>query len=192
MNILVCHQNENVINKIKILERLNYTIFLVNGYVDGINIYNNNEIELIILDYKNSNYFELSKCILEKKQDIKTITISNEICESCREIGGCDNCHKMYKRRRLLNTFEITELIDVIKNFHTKECHYFNTFFQIESILSDILKRFMNVYYENKSKVISLEGNDILVIQNIVEITSLLAEHNIRYSVISEKEIKIT
>lgn len=192
MNILVCHQNENVINKIKMLERLNYRIFIVDGYEDGINIYNNSEIEFMILDYKNTNYFELSKFILEKNQDIKTISISNELCESCREIGSCDNCLKLYERRRLLNTFEINELVEVIKNFNTKACHYYNTFFKIESILGDILKRFLGVYYESKSKIITLEGTDTSLIHNIVEITSLLIEHNIKYSVISEREIKIT
>ena len=192
MNILVGR-----IKDYKVLEKINFlsnfmestNIINIDNLEDGLKKFKDNDIEFLIIDFTCEDCKVLLEEILKIDKYIKTISISNNI--ECSDNNGCSNCIKNFRRKRLLNTFEIKELFDLIKDFNIDRCKYFDSFENIIDILGDILKRIPAVTYDKEKKLIQIAGTDTTKINSLLKVVNILNSNNIRYETIEIDKILI-
>jgi len=183
MNILIGEFSDiNITNQITSLceaddELISFHVFNCDY---GLEVYNNNDIDIIIIDFSHAECRNLLDEVVKINPLQKTITISNEI--ECSDKNGCVDCLKNLNRKRLLNTFAIEDLHNLIKNFDSKRCSYFNSFTDIFDILEDIMKRFKACSYNKYTKTINIQNNNI-GIKSFIGIINILNQHNIKYEI---------
>lgn len=149
------------------------------------------DIDLILVDFATGDNEEILNTILEKNINAKTIVISERLKNS--EEQGCDFCLNNYNRKRLFKPIEPRKLYDLIKNFDTTLCSYYNTFNNIESIISTIIKRFPSLSYEDETKRINIEGGSLSNrhTYEFISFINILEQNDIQYNVLDEYQIQI-
>ena len=183
MNILVAQiEGDKTLDKIDFLSKYDKNINLIKVYneEDGLKYYNNNDIDIVIIDFHYEYFQKLADKILKINQYQKTITISNDL--DCNGNNGCINCVKNLNRKRLLDEFSIKELFNIVNHFDSEQCKYYKSFEDITLIMDDILKRFSRYQYDKDKMIITLEDNSSAT-GTLVNIINILNQHNIKYEV---------
>ena len=191
MNILVAQiEGDKTLDKIDFLEKLDKDINLIKVYTaeEGLKYYNNNDIDIVIVDFQYECFQELMNEITKINKYQKTITISNLI--ECNDNNGCKDCIEQFNRKRLLDEFSIKELFDIVNHFDTEQCKYYKSFEDITTMLEDILKRFTGCKYDNDKMTIILKNN-YNTAGTLIDIINILNQHNIKYEVNNMTEIQI-
>lgn len=98
----------------------------VDNYEEGIELYKNNKYDIVIIDFASKDGSKLLKEILEIDKKQRIITLSSTL--SCSEELGCEYCKEHLNKRRLLKHLSKDELNNLVKNFDTTECPYYNKF----------------------------------------------------------------
>ena len=192
MNLLVGRiQERKVLEKINFLSKYkeDINIININNLEDGLKKFNDNDIEFIIIDFSCEESKIMLDEILKIDKYIKTITISNDI--RCSNNDGCTDCIKSFRRNRLLNTFEIKELFNLINDFNINRCKYYESFENILDILGDILKRVSGVTYDKEKKLITIAGTGTAKINSLLDIVNILNSNNIRYETLEIDKILV-
>lgn len=191
MNILVGISNTPVLEKMKILSSLdkNINIIYTSNYKDGLEKYNNNNIDIFIVDFTNENFNKLLNSILNANKQQKVIIISNSLKPSVSE--GCNHCLQTFNRKRLLDTFDIIEGYNLIKNFDSINCKFIDSFVNIIENLDRILLRYEDVNYNNQTQTIHLNKNNHHQITNLLNIQNLLNQFNIKHTINDINSIQI-
>lgn len=190
MNILVCHKEDYVIEKIEfVCNLLNYNLFIADSYDKGMECFKKHSIDFLILDFSYEEFDNLLKDILEINKDIKTLILSDIFEHS--ERNGCSFCIENYNRKRLLNEFSLTDLSNVFKCFNTAKCDYFENFGENKDILKSLLIKFKYVKYDEDTKILNLNSYDNFMVNKLIEITEFLTQHDIEYEVLDNNLIKI-
>lgn len=171
----------------RIKKDINFII--VSNFNNGLQQYKNNNVDFVVVDYSDNECAELLANILEIKPKQKTITLSEDI--SCSEELGCDFCVSNYNRKRLLKPFNPIDLIMLLDKFDKEQCKYFKSIEHIETIIDDIIKRYIGCKYDNNSKTISFssEGNHSLTY--LFDIMSIFKKNNVEYEIVDERSIQI-
>ncbi|MEA2050912.1 MAG: hypothetical protein U9O56_09310 [Campylobacterota bacterium] len=195
MNILVADTNKQIANLLESFKQIkkDINIFEVSNYNNGIDIYNNNKIDLIIIHFDTSHCIELLNSIVKINSSQNTITISDSLCYS--EDLGCEYCITHYNRKKLLLPFDPKELFDMILNFNSKKCKYFKSLDHIEDFLGDMLQKYSYFIYDSLSKQIKVKDESIgssSLVKDLVNIINMLNNHNIKYSIQNDTIIQIS
>ena len=185
MNILVGISDTLVLDKINVLSIVdrNINIIHVYSYEDGLKKYTNNDIDILIVNIENKDFNKLLNSIIDINSQQKTIVISNSL-DSC-DTEGCIHCKQIFLRKRLLDTFEVSEYYKLIKSFDSTKCNFFDTYVNILEKLDKVLLRYENVSYNSKTKTIYLDKKNHQQINDLIDIQNLLTQHNIKYKTVS-------
>ena len=190
MNILIIDTDNNVFNLLNNLSSIepNWNLIKFNHTLEQ---YKKNNIDFVLVDFSSEENEKILKEILKINQNQKTITISESL--NCSELNGCDFCVINYNRRRLLKPINIKNLYDIIKNFSSEKCKYFNSFQHIDLLLPEILKRFnLFSYNENTKTIHHKEGyNENYQMAELLEIVSILNENSIKYNILYNTDIEL-
>ena len=191
MNILVIDKDEFSIQLLKMISRVkkDVNLIVVSDFSNGLKKYKNNNIDIVIVDYSYKKCKKLLKNILKINPNQNTITLSKDI--SCSEEMGCDFCIKNYNRRRLLKPFNPIDLMMIVNNFNSEKCRYFNSMEHIETIIDDIIKRYVDCKYDRKSKIITFSNVGNHSIQYLLDMVNILNQHNVKYKILGETDIQI-
>lgn len=193
MKLLVIDFEEETRININFLEKKETTwqFFFYDNDNEALDFYISNDVDFIIIDFSIKEFDELLEKIMEINPLQKTITISKKISQS--ELEGCLHCQNTKKRKRLMKPLNIVDLYELIKNFDTQTCKYFNNFDNIKLILTDILKQFVFFEYNEEQRKIchvkKFKSNTDY--DELLDITRILNEHNINYEVNAKNEIII-
>ena len=97
-----------------------------------------------------------------------------------------------------MKPLDAKELYNTIKNFDIIKCKYFSLecFENIREILPDIMKRFIFYIYNQDRKVIALKkeemaGKEHGYVGELIDILDILNQHNIKYNMTNETDLKI-
>jgi hypothetical protein len=173
-----------------------WKIFRVEEAEKGLEVYKNNQIDCIIVDFATEENNSLIEDILNTNPKQKMIIVSEYL--SCREEKKCVDCVSLYNKRRLLKPLDPKELYYAIKNFDIIKCKYFNLecFENIRGILPDIMKRFIFYTYDQDRKVIALKkeemaGKEHGYMGELIDILDILNQHDVKYNMLNETDVKI-
>ena len=190
MKILILDDDKNILQILSCFMELEHDWQFV--YFDKHNVNSITEdIDLILVDFANNEYERILNNILDHNTKAKTIVISERLQNS--QDKGCDHCLQNYNRKRLFKPVEPRTLYNLIKNFDTTLCSYYDTFNNIQSIISTIIKRFPSLSYEDNTKRISIEGGSLSNrhTYEFISFINILEQNNIQYNVLDEYQIQI-
>lgn len=182
------HQTAQLMNILSEIEK-EFNVISILNFDDGIAKYKNNDIELVIVDFSVSENDQLFTEILKINPKQNTITLSDKVA-SCSTLG-CQSCVENFNNKRLIKPVNAIQLHSLLNNFNGVECKYYNEFDHIETIMPDIVKRFVGCAYDTEKKVIQFKNNGYHTLQSIINLSSILNAHNVFYKVIDELNIQI-
>jgi hypothetical protein len=90
-----------------------------------------------------------------------------------------------YNRKRVFRPLNLKELLDVIKNFDKQSCTYMHKFNNIMNLLDKIIDEFNHFSYDAVAKRIFPQAgiSESALIEEILEITTLLQDNHIKFQV---------
>ncbi len=149
------------------------------------------DIDLVIVDFVNSDYEALLNQLTLNNLEIKIIIVSDVLKNSVAE--GCHSCRALYNRKRLIKPCDPSELYTLIKDFDAMPCACYDAFDNIQSILSIILKRFTSLVYNEESKVVSRDMTKPSSRHTLefVSLVNILEQNNINYKIDDTFAIKL-
>ena len=138
---------------------------------------------LVLIDFTKEEGKALLGFVLSKNNQQKIITMSDNF--ECSETLGCNFCTENYKRKRVFRPLNLKELMDVIKNFEQQSCTYMHKFNNIMNLLDKIIEEFNHFLYdENVKRIYPKTGiSESSLIEEILEITTLLQDNHIKFQV---------
>lgn len=168
-----------------------WKIFTFDDYNDGFNIYNNNSIDIVIIDIVQTGQEKFIEGIVKINELQRIINVSAKLMNS--EIQGCEYCAENRNRRRLLKPIHADSLYYTIRDFDHHTCNYFTEFNHIETILEDILERYTFYTYDIKEKMIIPDVNCNMnsVLPEYLEIFEMLKKYSIHFKAEENFRIKI-
>ncbi|WP_419769462.1 MAG: hypothetical protein ACNI3C_08950 [Candidatus Marinarcus sp.] len=154
-------------------------------------LFTSKSYEVVVIDFTKPEGKEILDFIMSKNDKQKIITMSENL--ECSVVEGCNHCFTQYNRRRILQPIKLKELISTIKNFDEIACSYKNQFSNIINILDKIISGYSCFEYDCVNQVISPKESSFgsSIIQELIEITKLLTEKNICFSVDKNFSISI-
>ena len=188
MNILFFEKDEELKLLLKYLDTtIGINLFLYKNCEECSNIYENQDIDIVIINFTLEFGKESLNYILEKNPKQKIITISDAL--ECSEANGGDYCQTHYNKIRLLKPINTSELVRYIKYFESNTCRFcdnFNSSSGLVNIIGDIIRRFRNAKYNKEMKTIDIDYS-----HNMIDIIQFLNNKNINFSIISNTSIQI-
>jgi len=115
-----------------------YEAIYCHNFECSIKEYNENDIDIVIIDPTQIFGRKVLDYILKKNSKQKVITISDHLEHT--EPKGCDYCQKYYNKVRLLKPVDTHELLGYFRNFRSEECAFKNKFNSAIGIISIIDK----------------------------------------------------
>lgn len=163
-----------------------YEFFICHDFENAIKEYNENDIDIVIIDPTNIFGRKVLDYILKKKPRQKVITISGTLDHT--EPKGCTYCQEYYNKVRLLKPVDIHELVEYLKDFHHDKCIYkdkFNTPNGLISIMDKIIKNIAFTSYDKENKIIKFgminpEYYDLLFLLKEKKIKFIVDDNNIK------------
>lgn len=168
-----------------------WKIFTFDDYNDGFNVYNNNSIDIIIIDIAQTGQKKFIAGIVKINELQKIINVSSKLTNS--EIQGCEYCATNRNRRRILKPVHADALYYTIRDFDNHTCKYFTEFNHIETILEEILERYVFYSYDIKEEMI-IPGDNVnmnSVLPEYLEIFGMLEKYDIRFKAEENLRIRI-
>lgn len=183
---ILCYYNtENDKENLAILQSVlnDYKIQSTASQEEAKKLYDTNNFELILIDFTKKEGKEFLDYTLSKNSSQKVITMSDNF--ECSEFSGCDTCLENYNKKRVFRPVNLKELVDVIKNFDEQSCSYMHKFNNIMNLLDKILEEFKYFLYDSNKKRIYPKSSisESALIEEILEITTLLQDNNIKFQV---------
>lgn len=156
-----------------------YEVFICHDFEQGIKEYNDNDIDIVIIDPTKDFGRKTLDYILKKKPRQKVITISDYLGHT--EPKGCDYCQKYYNKVRLFNPIDVHELVGYLKDFHHDKCTYKDKFDSPNGLISIMDKIIKNNSFTSYDKQ-----------HNIVKFDSIHSDYYNFLFMLKEKKIKYT
>lgn len=171
----------------KCLNTLKFDI--TNDYLEAQKLYTDTDYKIVLVDFTTKEGKRLLEYITTRNIQQRVITMSEKLECSVKE--GCTFCLENYRRKRVLKPFDLKELIDLIQNYDNTACNYSNKFENIIDILDKIILRYDTFYYEFENKIIKRKDDKSIhiILQELMDITELLTQNNISYSINSKYDI---
>ncbi|MDO9055797.1 MAG: hypothetical protein Q7U69_04565 [Sulfuricurvum sp.] len=190
-NILLIDSDYQTILLMNILSEIDkeFNVISVLNFDDGIAKYKSNPIELVIVDFSVNENNQLFTEILKINPKQNTITLSDKI--ACCSTLGCQSCIENFNNKRLIKPVNAMQLHSLLNNFNCVECKYYNDFDHIETIMPDIVKRFIGCAYDTEKKIIQFKNNGYHTLQSMITLSSILDEHSVYYKFIDEFNVQI-
>ncbi len=189
MNILFVDKDKELESMLHHFEQLRLAnVFFCDSYQTSLDLYENNNIDIVIINFSLDFGQEILAVITEKTPKQRIITISEELV--CSESRGGGFCKKHFNKLRLLKPISTKELISAIKDFDNQICKYGDKFDTVSGkidVLDSILRRFDNVDYDKENKIITPKS-----IVNLVSVSSFLDKNSIPYTTDKDERIIIT
>ena len=188
MNILLIDNNQSVIS---LFEHLNtveeFNIFFCNNEQEASNVYDKEDIYIVIIDMSLSDSKEILDYIVCKYPKQRIITTGDTLEYS--EIKGCEYCNGNYNKKRVLKPIDVHEIVTLIKNFDALKCKYHNMFSSktgLIDIMEDIVRRFIGTTYNKDEKtIIALNEH------TVVQIATFLYDLEIKFDMDQRNCIKL-
>ena len=191
MNILLLDNDENTIQVLNCFLEINPTWNLKHFKHLKKESTDYSDFDFLIADFSNKEHEKESQLIMAKNKAIKIIMISDKL-EHCVS-QGCASCVEDYNLKRLIKPLEPLKLLDLINDFETKECGYYDAFNQPKTIIPLIVKRFICLEYDSANQIITIDaqctGNRHTV--EILSFIHILEQNSIAYQMTSENSIKL-
>jgi len=145
--------------------------------------FENDNYSMVLIDFTKDEGRKLLNFVLSKNNQQKIITMSDNF--ECSETQGCQFCTQNHRRKRVFRPLNLKELIDVIKNFEEQSCTYMHKFNNIMNLLAKIMEEFNHFSYDEKAKRIfpKVGISESSLIEEILEITTLLQDNHIKFQV---------
>lgn len=145
--------------------------------------FENDSYSVVLIDFTKDEGRELLNFVLSKDDQQRIITMSDNF--ECSETLGCNFCIQNYRRKRVFRPINLKELMDVIKNFEQQSCTYMHKFNNIMNLLDKIMEEFNHFSYDEKAKRIypQVGVSESALIEEILEITTLLQDNHIKFQV---------
>lgn len=156
---------------------------------DAMDKYTNNAIDFVIVDFSYAVYDAVYKEIMKINPKQKIITLSYEV--KCSSTLGCAHCVENAHEKRLLKPFNPKDLLSLLTNFENGICKYYNSFQNIETIMGDIVKRYVGCIYDANTKIVSFFNSDYMTTESMENLSDILNKHNVTYSILDNLNIKI-
>lgn len=174
----ILSQNEKELNVIQTFD-----------FNDAMQKYTNNVIDFVIVDYSNSVYEKIYKEILTIDPKQKIIIISSKV-EDCNHLK-CEICINHFNQKRLIKPFDPKDLRAILMNFKDSICKYYKRFENIETIMGEIIKRYVGCIYDKNTKIVSFLHSDYMTTDAMVDLSNILNEHNMSYRILDNLNIQI-
>jgi hypothetical protein len=190
-NILLIDSDPETVLLMNILSDIEkeFNVISILNFDDGIAKYKNNAIDLVIVDFSVNENNQLFNEILKINPKQNTITLSDKV--ACCSTLGCQSCVENFNHKRLIKPINAMQLLSLLNNFNGIKCKYYNEFDHIETIMHDIVKRFIGCEYDTEKKVIQFKNNGYHTLQSMINLSSILNEHRIYYKFIDELNVQI-
>jgi two-component SAPR family response regulator len=119
--------NPSIQNSIRIglLEQMaHHDVHLIGDFDEAVKFYNEEEPEMVIIDFIIPHGLEILHKILEINPSQHIITLSDSL--DCSEFLGCNYCLEHYRKKRVLKHQSIHDLLYLIDNFSEMPCEFAN------------------------------------------------------------------
>lgn len=160
-----------------------HTLISISNFEEAKALFEQNFYDLVLIDFTKQEGKEFLNFIMMKKPEQKIITMSDNF--ECSETMGCHFCMDNYNRKRVFRPLNLKELLDVINNFEQQSCTYMHKFNNIMNLLDKIIEEFNHFSYDATAKQISSKVgiSESALIEEILEITTLLQDNHIKFQV---------
>lgn len=191
MKILILDNDELVLQGLKYIQTFNgkFEYFYINDIRK--NTISFDDIDLVIVDFEYEEYFSIYKQILQHDKS-KKIIVSSEKLVSCID-ENCDFCLDNYKIRRVIKPVEMENLYTLINSSFEEKCRFQESFLNMKSLLSCIVKRFSSLQYNEDKKIIEVTDKtpSNIYTYELISIVNILEQNSVEYSVLDDKKVQI-
>lgn len=191
VNILLMDNDDVTVQFMGILSenKKQFRVIQAVDFDDAMDKYTNNAIDFVIVDFSYAVYDAVYKEIMKINPKQKIITLSYEV--KCSSTLGCAHCVENAHEKRLLKPFNPKDLLSLLTNFENGICKYYNSFQNIETIMGDIVKRYVGCIYDANTKIVSFFNSDYMTTESMENLSDILNKHNVTYSILDNLNIKI-
>ena len=180
MKILYVDRDNQVESLLKHISSMTtFEVIICHDFEQGVKEYNDNAIDIVIIDSTKDFGRKVLDYILKKKANQKIIIISDYLGHT--EPKGCDYCQKHYNKVRLLKPVDISELVGYLKDFHHDKCAYKDKFDSTNGLISIMNKITKSIPFTSYDKH-----------HNIVKFNSMDSDYYNFLFMLKEKKIKYT
>ncbi|MGD9555366.1 MAG: hypothetical protein AB7V28_13350, partial [Arcobacteraceae bacterium] len=160
-----------------------YTLISTPNVEEAKALFEHDSYGLVLIDFTKKEGKELLDFVMRANPEQKIITMSDNF--ECSETMGCNFCMDNYNRKRVFRPLNLKELLDVIKNFDKQSCTYMHKFNNIMNLLDKIIDEFNHFSYDAVAKRIFPQAgiSESALIEEILEITTLLQDNHIKFQV---------
>lgn len=117
--------NTSIQNSIRIglLEQMaHHDVHLITDFDEAMAFYKSEHPEMVIIDFTIEHGVEALSEIVKNNPAQHVITLSDSL--DCSELLGCDFCTEHYRKKRVLKSQGIHDLLYMIDNFSDMNCQY--------------------------------------------------------------------
>jgi len=180
MKILFIDRDNQVESLLEhIVSMIKYEIFICHDFEQAIKEYNDNSIDIVIVDSTKDFGRKALNYILKKNVQQKVIIVSD--CLEHTEPKGCDYCQEHYNQVRCLKPVNISELVGYLKDFYHDKCAYkdkFSSAHGLISIMDKIIKNIPFASYDKENKIVEFDQMN----SDFYDFLFMLKEKKIQYT----------